>query len=99
MNQRQTGQDSTHGRRGYEMLLFLVASAAGIYGLGQGLGGLFGAGQGVSLAWLAVTAVAFFVLFAQMGRVHDTWPRRSRGEARQPTTTTTEAVLNPSADQ
>jgi hypothetical protein len=58
------------------MLLFLVASAIGIYGLGQGLSGLFEAGQGIHLIWLAVTGVAFLVLFAQMGRVKDTWPRR-----------------------
>jgi hypothetical protein len=66
---------STNNRRGMEMLLFLVASAVGIYGLGQGLTGLFEIGQGIHLIWLAVTGVAFMVLFAQMGRVKDTWPR------------------------
>jgi hypothetical protein len=56
----------------------------GIYGLGQGLAGLYERGQQISLLWLAVTGLAFFVLFAQMGRVHDTWPRRP-GEAAAPT--------------
>ncbi len=74
-----------HNRRGAEMVLFLVASVVGIYGLGRGLTGLFEAGQGISLIWLAVTGVAFLVLFAQMGRVHDTWPRRREGHAQQPT--------------
>ena len=80
MNQQQqrASQDrkSVTNRRAAEMLLFLVASAIGIYGLGQGLSGLFEAGQGIHLIWLAVTGVAFLVLFAQMGRVKDTWPRR-----------------------
>jgi len=79
MNKQQKGlreTRSTNNRRGLEMLLFLVASAVGIYGLGQGLSGLFEPGQGISLIWLAVTGVALMVLFAQMGRVQDTWPRR-----------------------
>jgi hypothetical protein len=58
------------------MLLFLVVSAIGIYSLGQGLTGLFEVGQGIHLIWLAVTGIAFMILFAQMGRVKDTWPRR-----------------------
>jgi hypothetical protein len=70
------GTKGESNRRGLEMLLFLVASAVGIYGLGQGLSGLFEPGQGIHLIWLAVTGVAFMVLFAQMGRVKDTWPRR-----------------------
>jgi hypothetical protein len=73
-DRRETG--STNNRRGLEMLLFLVASAAGIYGIGQGLPGLFEPGQGIHLIWLAATGVAFMILFAQMGRVKDTWPRR-----------------------
>ncbi len=80
---------STNSRRGLEMLLFLVASAVGIYGLGRALPGLFEPGQGINLIWLAVTAVAFMVLFAQMGRVQDTWPRRRDKDAQQ---TTNEAV-------
>lgn len=72
MNQSQReGQ-----RRGIELLLFVFASVIGIYGLGRGLTGMFEPGQGISLPWLAVTGVAFIVLFAQMGRVHDTWPRK-----------------------
>jgi hypothetical protein len=79
MNEQQRASKVTksdNNRRAAEMLLFLVASAIGIYGLGQGLSGLFEAGQGIHLIWLAVTGVAFLVLFAQMGRVKDTWPRR-----------------------
>jgi hypothetical protein len=79
MNEQQrASQDrkSVTNRRAAEMLIFLVASAIGIYGLGQGLSGLFEVGQGIHLIWLAVTGVAFLVLFAQMGRVKDTWPRR-----------------------
>ncbi len=67
---------SDTNRHAVEMLIFLVASAIGIYSLGQGLSGLFEVGQGIHLIWLAVTGVALLVLFAQMGRVKDTWPRR-----------------------
>jgi len=48
MNEQQKDRSetvSTNNRRGLEMLLFLVASAVGIYGLGQGLSGLFEPGQ------------------------------------------------------
>jgi hypothetical protein len=79
MNEQQKASKVTKSdtnRRAAEMLIFLVASAVGIYSLGQGLSGLFEAGQGIHLIWLAVTGVAFLVLFAQMGRVKDTWPRR-----------------------
>ena len=76
------------------MILFLAVSAIGIYGLGQGLQGLFEPGQGISLIWLAVTGVAMFVLFAQMGRVHDTWPRRHSGEV-QPETAEETAQESP----
>ena len=74
--QRERKGSTSVNRRAAEMLLFLVASAIGIYGLGQGLSGLFEVGQGIHLIWLAVTGVAFLVLFAQMGRIKDTWPRR-----------------------
>ena len=63
-------------RRGIEFIIFLVACAIGIYGLGRCLTGMFEPGQGISLPWLAVTGVAFIVLFAQMGRVNDTWQRK-----------------------
>ena len=63
-------------RRGLEMTIFLVASAVGIYGIGKGLAGLYERGQEINLLWLAVTGAAFFVLAAQMGRVHDSWPHR-----------------------
>lgn len=63
-------------QRRLEVAVFLLASLLGIYGLGQGLVGLYERGQEVNLLWLAVTGFAFFVLFAQMGRVHDNWPHR-----------------------
>lgn len=88
MNEQQNNRRETMGtnnRRVIEMLIFLVASAVGIYGLGQGLIGLFEVGQGIHLIWLAVTGVAFMVLFAQMGRVKDTWPRRREMLALQAT--------------
>jgi len=88
MNESQRGSrevKSMRNRHGAEMVLFLVASVVGIYGLGRGLTGLFEVGQGISLIWLAVTGVAFLVLFAQMGRVHDTWPRRQERHAQQST--------------
>jgi hypothetical protein len=93
MNERQKDRSetgSTNNRRGLEMLLFLVVSAVGIYGLGQGLPGLFEPGQGIHLIWLAVTGVAFMILFAQMGRVKDTWPRRRDSRIQQ---TVNEAVV------
>jgi hypothetical protein len=83
---------STNNRRGLEMLLFLVASAVGIYGLGQALPGLFEPGQGIHLIWLAVTGVALMVLFAQMGRVKDTWPRRRDINAHPAQATTNETA-------
>ncbi len=86
MNEQQKDRSetgSTNNRRGLEMLLFLVVSAIGIYGLGQGLTGLFELGQGIHLIWLAVTGIAFMILFAQMGRVKDTWPRRRDSHIQQ----------------
>jgi|GEM_PF-3533721 hypothetical protein len=75
--QRDTrGRKRVNNRQGMEMLLFLVASAISIYALGKGLTGLFEPGKGVDLLWLAVAVAAMKILFAQMGRVHDTWPRR-----------------------
>src|SRR5262249_8768348 len=71
---------STKTQRGLELAIFVLASLVGIYGIGKGLAGFYVRGQEISLLWLAVTGVAIFVLFAQMGRVHDTWPHRP-GEA------------------
>lgn len=68
-------------RRGIELMLFVIASVIGIYGLGRGLTGMLAPSQGISLIWLAVTGVAFIVLLAQMGRVHDTWPRKSEKQS------------------
>ncbi len=67
-------------RQGKEMLLFLVTSVIGIYAFGKGTTGLIEPGGGFNALWLAVAGVTFLVLFRQMGRVHDTWPRR-RGRA------------------
>jgi hypothetical protein len=95
MNEQQKDRRetrSTNNRRGLEMILFLVASAVDIYGLGQGLAGLFEPGQGIHLIWLAVTGVAFMILFAQMGRVKDTWPRRRDNNAHPAQATTNEAA-------
>lgn len=63
------------------MLLFLFASGIGIYALGNGWTGLSEPGHGASLLWLAVAGGAIMILFWQMGRVHDTWPRRRDTEA------------------
>jgi len=68
------------GHKAAEMVLFLVASAVGIYSLGQALAGLFEVGKDINLLWLIATGVAFMILIAQMGRVHDTWPRRESKE-------------------
>ncbi|HEV2656609.1 MAG TPA: hypothetical protein VGT82_16700 [Ktedonobacteraceae bacterium] len=81
-------------RKAIEWMLFVIASVIGIYGLGRGLTGMFEPGQGISLPWLAVMCVAFIVLFAQMGRVHDTWPRKPE-EQSQPQTTEQLAQLPP----
>ena len=89
------GVQNENQRRGMEILLFLVASVVGIYGLGQAIPGLFELGQGLHLIWLAVTGVAFIILFAQMGRVKDTWPRRSETKNHQTLQTTAEAVAQP----
>ncbi len=79
MNQQQSDRQGTrtvNNRGGLEILLFMAAAAIGIYSLGRGLTGMVEPGQGISLSWLAVTGVAVVVLFAQMGRVHDSWPRQ-----------------------
>ena len=79
------------------MLLFLVISALGIYALGNGLTGLFEPGKAIDLLWLAVSGVAMMVLFAQMGRVHDSWPRRKESTTLQQTGE--EAVQEPQAEE
>ena len=75
-NDTNRARTPTKRQRVLEMTIFLLASVVGIYGIGKGLAGFFERGQEVSLLWLAVTGLALFVLFAQMGRVHDTWPHR-----------------------
>jgi hypothetical protein len=78
------------------MLLFLAVSALGIYALGSGLSGLFDSGSSVQLPWLAILAVTLWILFSQMGRVHDAWPRRSRPEPHAVEHSTREGARRPS---
>ena len=78
MSQQHQAPESANKHHGAEMLLFLVVSVIGIYGLGQGLTGLFERGQGINLLWVAVAGGALMILCAQMGRVQDTWPRRKQ---------------------
>ena len=59
-----------------EMVVFIGASALGIYALGRSLNGLFEPGKGTDVLWILVLAGTIWVLFAQMGRVQDAWPRR-----------------------
>jgi hypothetical protein len=90
MNQQAPETERKH--HGAEMLLFLVVSVIGIYGLGQGLTGLFEPGQGINLLWVAVAGGALLILCAQMGRVQDTWPRRK--QKAQPGSAETEASFS-----
>ena len=82
MNKESTTR-KTKQQPAAEFLLFLIVSVVGVYSLGEGLGGLFEPGQGLNLLWLVVTGVAMMILFAQMGRVHDSWPRRRDAKADQ----------------
>jgi hypothetical protein len=68
------------------MLVFLIVLVIGTYAIGNGLTGLFESGKAIDLLWLAVSLAAMMFLFAQMGRVHDTWPRRQRVHAHKATT-------------
>ena len=63
------------GRQALELLFFLGASGLGIFSLGNAIGGLFEPGGSANPVWLLVTAIAVWFLVAQMGRVHDAWPR------------------------
>ncbi len=83
MNEQQRKEAPTARQRGVEMLVFLVVSVIGVYALGNGLTGLFEPGKGIDLLWLAVAVAAMMILFAQMGRVHDTWPRRREAPQQQ----------------
>jgi hypothetical protein len=79
--QRRGGAREQHHVRAQRWLeggVFLLASLLGIYGIGQGLAGFYEQGKAVNLLWLAVTGIAFYILFAQMGRVHDSWPHRPK---------------------
>jgi hypothetical protein len=76
----------TNRTRAVEMLIFFGASGLGVYSLGRALTGLFEPGKGIDTLWLAVLAGTVWILFAQMGRVKDTWPRRgSEANARATT--------------
>ena len=64
-------------RQAGEWLIFVLAVLLGTYGLGQATARLFDPAQGSgNPLWLALTGIALLVLIAQMGRVHDAWPRR-----------------------
>jgi hypothetical protein len=89
------GTKSVNNRQGVEMLLFLVVSVIGIYALGNGLMGIFEPSKGIDLLWLAVAVAAMMILFAQMGRVHDTWPSRSACREQQVLPTTQEEPARP----
>lgn len=65
-------------RRAIEMVIFLTVSALGIYALGNGLKGLSKSGGAGDLVWLAIVGLAIMILCSQMGRVHDSWPRRGK---------------------
>jgi hypothetical protein len=98
MSMRKRAAKTTPGvrQRALEALLFIAASLVGIYGIGHGLAGFYEAGQPISLVWLAAAGVAVFVLFAQMGRVHDTWihkpTKRTPGQATDAAATATRAT-------
>ena len=73
-NRQRSGKQP--GRTIAEFLLFVIASAVGVYSLGEGLTGIFEPGHGLDLLWLVVTFVALNILAAQMRRVKQTWPSR-----------------------
>jgi hypothetical protein len=69
-------------RRGIaELLLFLAASAIGIYAFGRGLAPFFGRSHDDPW-WLPVGFAALLVLAKQMGRIQDRWPRRKQSRRR-----------------
>lgn len=67
-----------------EIAIFVLAIVVGVYGIGKGLTGFYEQGQQINLLWLAVSSFALYVLSAQMGRVHDTWPHRPDRKAASP---------------
>lgn len=70
--------ETTHparSRRGVEMVVFIVVSIVGTWALGTGTRGLLEPGHLGDLVWFAVLGGALMVIFGQMGRVHDSWPR------------------------
>ena len=89
---RSDGDVRTRTRR-LEMLIFLVVCAVGVYAFGSGMRAMTGSGGGVGLAWLAIAGVAMWILFSQMGRVHDSWPRRNAERLSAPRSG---AEINPS---
>src|SRR5215831_11306455 len=95
----QQGPERANQHHGAEMLLFLVVAVIGMYGLGQGLTGLFEPRQGINLLWVAVAGGALLILCAQMGRVHDTWPRRKQKALSEPAETEASPEASPPAGE
>jgi hypothetical protein len=82
-NSTPAGRGVPYRRRRLEMLIFLAVCVVGVYALGQGLRGVFQPGAGIDLGWLAVAGGAFWVLYGQMCRVQEKWPRRPGGRPRR----------------
>ena len=76
---RRSGDVQVRHRR-LEMLIFLGVSGIGVYAFGSGMRALSQPGGEAGLAWLAIAGAAISILFSQMSRVHDSWPRRGKGE-------------------
>ncbi len=55
-------------RGALELGLFFVFAGVGVYGFGRAFRG--------DTAWLALSAVAAYVIAKQMARVQDGWPKR-----------------------
>ena len=78
---------AAYRHRRLEMLIFAAVSVVGIFALGEGLRGLFRPDAGIALAWLGIAGGSLWLLYAQMCRVKETWPRRPQrdlGRASKP---------------
>jgi hypothetical protein len=72
------GTHAAKSRQSSETAIFIAVSIIGIWALGNGMRGLLEPGHLGNLVWFAVVGGAFMILFGQMSRVHDTWPRRGK---------------------